>query len=1161
MSNWLIAIRGLFHNKRINLAVALGVAVATAVLTGALIVGDSMRGSLRSLTLDRLGKIDLILTSPGFFSESLQLNQRDKENQSDIIKVPVIHFPNGSAETAGENQRRASNVTVVGVRKNFWWLYSESRSASSNLDRELERDEIVLNQTLAEDLGITEVGQQVTIGIPEQQLLPADSALGEKEDIFERIVGLKVAAIIPAEGAGRFGLHPTQLPPRNAYVSIELLQSVLSADILKFKPDQQQANMLLISSTRKDAIDVIQKEMSPTLSDLGLRAKRVTQYRDADQQDAVFDYVALSSDRMVIDNPTRDSLVQAFPDARPVMVYMSNDLRPAGSSEPGVPFSIVASVEFDSQFDPRSATTDEPARRLELNEIALTDWVADDLGVKVGDQVQMSYFEPESSHGESEERTIELLVAEIVALTTPSTKFQVTRRGQITPPIFDSPPTMANDPDFTPVVPGLTDAASIENWELPFETSDKIRSQDEEYWDYHRTTPKAFVSLETGQALWASRFGDTTSFRIPTELSPAEIEKIVVQQLKTDEHMGGLQVIPIKQNGLQASAGSTPFDVLFLMLSMFVIAAALILVSLLFRLGIEQRSNEIGLLLANGYSQKKVTRIWLTESSGVALVGSILGAILGVGYAGLILYALKTWWVGAITTPFLQLHISWWVIPAGILLGTMVSLGTIYWAIRQSRGQPVRGLLAGRWETRAPGKFRSRLMMGLVVFAIVCAIGTSIAATMLAGETQAIAFMFVGFLVLVVLLILVWQQFARPSSANQVSSTSLGALANSNARRNPLRSTLTIGLVAVAAFLILAISSFRQQPTEAGTAGFDYVGQTSQPVFTDFSTEAGREELFGNQSLSADTSVLPLRFKSGEDASCNNLYQSTQPRVLGVTPEFVDYFDQTDQSFAWYASVGKGEAAKKNPWHVLNEPVDGGAVPVVIDKNTAWYSLKIYLPGQTFDIEFATGEKVTFILVGLLDHTLLQGSLLVSEKHFEERFTDISGYRYFLVKTNQDAGDQIDKLANALGDQGFEARSADKMLAGFLAVQNTYLTTFQSLGALGLLLGTFGLMAVQLRNVFERRRELAVMRAVGYSRNRLAGMVLRENMMLLTLGLGIGILAALVATLPHLFLNRATLPWRELLAVFAVILVVGLITSWLASRRIQQTDLIQSLRV
>ena len=63
--------QSLFYYWRTNIAVVLGVAVAVAVLAGALLVGDSVRASLRDLVLQRLGQTSSVVTSTGFFREQL----------------------------------------------------------------------------------------------------------------------------------------------------------------------------------------------------------------------------------------------------------------------------------------------------------------------------------------------------------------------------------------------------------------------------------------------------------------------------------------------------------------------------------------------------------------------------------------------------------------------------------------------------------------------------------------------------------------------------------------------------------------------------------------------------------------------------------------------------------------------------------------------------------------------------------------------------------------------------------------------------------------------------------------------------------------------------------------------------------------------------------
>jgi ABC-type antimicrobial peptide transport system permease subunit len=129
-----------------------------------------------------------------------------------------------------------------------------------------------------------------------------------------------------------------------------------------------------------------------------------------------------------------------------------------------------------------------------------------------------------------------------------------------------------------------------------------------------------------------------------------------------------------------------------------------------------------------------------------------------------------------------------------------------------------------------------------------------------------------------------------------------------------------------------------------------------------------------------------------------------------------------------------------------------------------------------------------------------------------------------------------------------------------MAVQNTYLSTFQSLGGLGLLLGTFGLATVQLRNVLERRGELALLRATGFRRRRLGELVMLENTALLCFGLGTGILAALVAILPNLLRGDASIPWLSLAGTLALVLAAGSLAGLAAVRSALQAPLLEALR-
>jgi ABC-type antimicrobial peptide transport system permease subunit len=208
--------------------------------------------------------------------------------------------------------------------------------------------------------------------------------------------------------------------------------------------------------------------------------------------------------------------------------------------------------------------------------------------------------------------------------------------------------------------------------------------------------------------------------------------------------------------------------------------------------------------------------------------------------------------------------------------------------------------------------------------------------------------------------------------------------------------------------------------------------------------------------------------------------------------------------------------------------------------------------------------EIRFRVVGLLENSVLQGSLLIDEEHFKDLFPNLSGYRYFLIQTAEGKRAAVTAaLEDRLGDEGFDVVSSSRVLEQLLAVQNTYLSTFQSLGALGLLLGTFGLAAIQLRSVIERRGELALLRATGFTRRSLARMVLIENVGLLMTGLAIGVLAALMAVLPHRLTGAAAIPpslLRDLAIMLSIVVVVGIVSGLVSVRAALRTPVLPALR-
>jgi len=1206
MSIFRLIFASLRHHWRVQAAVACGVAAATAVICGALIVGDSMQGSLRRLTLDRLGRVELAMVTDRFFraARADELAARARLDQRSATAVPVILIQSslarpdssqgaGSEDSgqSGGNEEplapgRANRVSLIGCDQRFWQLGPAGPAQPP------DDGQIVLNRPLANLLGV-EVGERVSVRVPRLGAISVDSPLGRKGKMARSEV-LSVSDIIPADGLGGFSLSPNQQQPRNAFVSLEWLDDQLGQRARG--RTTLRANAILVAGPPGavepvlDA-DAIRAALHPNLADYGIRIQKTAR-----------GYLNVTSERMILDPAAEEAILKAAQQLLPspvsgegpgvrVLTYLANTI---ACGKEAIPYSMIAAVDFASgpPFGPMLTPEGKPIAPLADDEIVLNTWAATELRAKPGDAIRVDYFEPESTHGQVRQQSRTFRLAAVVPLAGP-----------------------AGDRDFTPEVPGLSDKDTIESWDLPslIDTT-RVHTRDEDYWRAYRGTPKAFISLAAGRRLWKSRFGQTTSLRIAGEglgigdwglertQSPIPNPQSPIPSLdiRLDPAAMGFVFQPVKRQGLDASVGTTPFQVLFLAFSTFLLASAAILVALLFRLGIERRAAEIGILLAVGLRRRQVTRLLAVEGFLVATAGGLAGIVLGIGYAGLLLVGLQTWWLGAVGTPFLRLYVAPGSLAVGCASGVVIALLAILVSVRRIGRNPPRQLLAGQAcatasqkqcppqnkstscpapssGTPSPPRVLVRLRMAAYAL-LVIALVLGLLAAWLSEEARAGAFFGAGALVLVALMVLIWTHLAAGSTGPAVSvgKSNLLRLAVRSAARNPTRSTLTVGLVAAACFLIVAVSAFRLDPSqgaagrESGSGGFALVAESDQPVFHDLNTEKGRKDagFKPEESQAVDgIEVIGLRVRPGDDASCRNLYQPHEPRVLGVPGALVER-----GGFAWAAALPQserpGDGSSPNPWRLLDldlgvDPDGVPLVPVILEKNTANYSLHLWKGvGQTYDIADDRGRKVRLSIVALLNNSIFQGDLLIGESAFVRCFPDRSGYRLLLIETaeGQDPKTIGSTLESALADYGLAVETARDRLAGFLAVQNTYLLAFQSLGALGLLLGTFGLAAVQMRSVLERRRELALMQATGFPRRMLARLIGLENGVLLGGGLACGILAALVAVLPHFFGGGASIPWGGLAAAILLVFVVGLLAGLAAARSVLAMPLVASLR-
>jgi len=234
-------------------------------------------------------------------------------------------------------------------------------------------------------------------------------------------------------------------------------------------------------------------------------------------------------------------------------------------------------------------------------------------------------------------------------------------------------------------------------------------------------------------------------------------------------------------------------------------------------------------------------------------------------------------------------------------------------------------------------------------------------------------------------------------------------------------------------------------------------------------------------------------------------------------------------------------------------------VPALLDANTLQYNFHRKV-GDYIDIPHGA-ESIRLRVVGTLSGSLFQSEILIAEEQFIRLFPEEQGFRFFLIDASDSMWSEITAaLEDRLSDSGFDVMPAADRLAQYHRVENTYLSTFQALGALGLLLGTVGMAVVLLRNVLERRRELALLAAIGFTRRDIAKLILFENIALLIAGLAIGSICALLAVSPALAKRSQSLPFDSLAALIALVVCTGAASVWIATRAAVRAPLLESLR-
>ena len=1150
------------HYWRTHLGVILGSALAALVLTGALMVGDSVKATLRAQAEARVGKIgEALLCGERFVPWPREVEKRPSVVARTFAPGPdaagVLMLAGTAARSDGK--ARANKVQIVGVDDAFWKLSpgapSEAASAPSPLDG------LAINERLAAQLGV-KAGDEIRLRMEKPSAISKDAPLSGAEDAGVTLTA-RVAHVVGDADFGRFALASGQVPPHTAFVPLAALQERLGV--------REKANAILVRAAALprgaswgslcwSSINALFGRIVPIqelpppppllevsagitaqqfdLKIVGLQDSRSFEVRSprifldpaivqaARKNESSTEDIELAEIR----NPK--SGIRNPPRGLDSLTYFVNDIRAGDGSDAkanATPYSMVTAID--------AAASGFVNPKLADGEIQITRWLADDLGVAPGAQVAVKYFVMGERRQLVEKARTFTVAAPILEMDTP--QLQTDADGK------DS---------WMPDFPNVPDKKSFGKWKPGFDfDATRIRKKDEAYWEKYRGTPKAFVTLKTGQEMWGNRWGNLTSIRYPAGTKREQVERIAAF---IDPAALGFRTVNLREQALAATNAPVDFGELFVYFSFFLIAAAAVLTGLLFTFTIEQRAAEAGLLLAVGWPVKKVRRLFLREGFVLALIGSLAGALLAALYTKGVLHALAGVWGGATGGTRFVFAPSAGTMAIGVVSGVFVALFAMWLASRRLFKMEAAALLTGAVQHEGAAQPRSRVRESAgtlpgggggrgsaraLTSAATCVVAALALAIFARGNSG--AFFGAGALLLIAGCLFALARLRQV--AGGTGAESIAQLGARNISRRRGRSLATIAVLASGVFMVIAVDSFRKGAPEdsarrdSGTGGFAFIGESSAPIYEDLNSAKGRDAYALDDKLMSGVRVVQMRVRDGDDASCLNLNRAVQPRLLGV-----DFAELSKKQFGLDWSGVKAD----------------GAVPGVVDANTLQWAMQKKL-GDVLEYDSERGEKARVQFAATVSGSVLQGLVIIPERDFTAKFPNTAGTRFFLVDCPREKADALrEHLTRQLGDRGLELVPAVKRLAEFNEVENTYLSIFQVLGGLGMLLGSAGLGIVVARNVFERRREFGLLEAVGFTPQLLRRLVFAEHRWLIIGALGIGAVSALTAVWPRLSAQAAHFPWRGILTLLAGMALLGVFWAWLATRLALRRSQLAALR-
>jgi putative ABC transport system permease protein len=554
---------------------------------------------------------------------------------------------------------------------------------------------------------------------------------------------------------------------------------------------------------------------------------------------------------------------------------------------------------------------------------------------------------------------------------------------------------------------------------------------------------------------------------------------------------------------------------------------------------VAQRTREFATLRTLGASRKQVMRSVVLEGLVIGLVASLIGLLVGLGiYKGLnaLFVALGT------DLPKSGTVVATRTIVVSLLIGTLVTLvASILPALRATRVPPIAAVREG--ATLPAGRFAAhsaKLAVG-VILASVAAISVGVFASV--GTLGVVLLLGLGVISLFIGVALAAPRLVKPLArvvgwpGRRAGGVS-GELASANAIRNPSRTASTAAALMIGLTLVTVVAVLG-----AGLRS-SVEGAVTDQVHAPFILDSGDNVSFGAAEGEEIAKVDGVKGVSHVRAD-TGLVQGDETSLTGIEPATIGKY----YSFDW---------VKGNDSTVAKLGVDDA---LVVQSYAEDHHLGV---GSKLDVQSASGDKRTVVVRGIYDPPEIEqmlGAVSITQQAFDQTFPQPKNQFTFI-----DAPPQAEHALAATASQFNDAEfhTGDSFAKDYTKGFASFLNLLYVMLAFSVVVSLFGMVNTLVLSVFERTREIGMLRTIGMTRRQSRRMIRHESVITALIGAALGLplgifLSALVTQALSQYDVSMSLPVGTLLAFTVVAILAGIAAAIIPARRASRLDVLDAL--